>query len=111
MFINATPFYSIIIYLFIYVFIYFIFQVLALPNMIILFKFVERVLHYPTFDAVVIQMLLNTYQNSYLNEENRVADINEDFLNLITLIILHKAPLSRTGMELKQWNRYPIQFR
>jgi hypothetical protein len=73
--------------------------------------FVQRVLTYPGFEVLVLPQLMRHCQNISLSGNAvGVAGIGQDFLNLLTRMILHKAPLCETGMDLKRWRQYPLNF-
>jgi hypothetical protein len=89
----------------------FVFQVLAVPCTSVLLMFVQRVLTYPAFEVLVLPQLMHHCQSVSLSDSAAgVAGIGQDFLNLLTRMVLHKAPLCETGMDLKCWHQYPLNF-
>jgi hypothetical protein len=87
------------------------FQVLAVPYTRVFLMFVQRVLTYPGFEVLVLPQLMHHCQNISLSGNAvGVAGNGQDFLNLLTRMILHKAPLCETGMDLKRWRQYPLNF-
>ena len=88
------------------------FQVLAVPYTSVLLMFVQKVLTYPAFEVLVLPHLLYHCQSIASNDiVVGVAGIGEDFLHLLTRLVLHKAPLCKTGMDLQCWHQYPLNFR
>jgi hypothetical protein len=88
-----------------------LFQVLAVPYTSVFLTFVQRVLTYPAFEVLILPQLMDHCQHMALSDNVvRVAGIGQDFLNLLTRVILHKAPLCETGMDLKCWHQYPLNF-
>jgi hypothetical protein len=82
------------------------------PYTSVLLMFVQRVLTYPAFEVLVLPHLM--YHCQSISSNNSVvgsAGIGQGFLNLLTRLVLHKAPLCRTGMDLKFWHQYPLDFR
>ena len=88
------------------------FQVLAVPYTSVLLMFVQEVLTYPAFEVLVLPHLMYHCQSITSNDSViGVAGIGQDFLYLLTRLVLHKAPLCRTGMDLQCWHQYPLDFR
>lgn len=88
-----------------------IFQVLAVPYTSVFLMFVQRVLTYPAFELLVLPQLMHHCQSVSLSDNAvGVAGIGQDFLNLLTRVVLCKAPLCKTGMDLKSWHQYPLNF-
>jgi hypothetical protein len=88
-----------------------IFQVLAVPYTSVFLMFVQRVLTYPAFEVLILPQLLHHCQSISLSDSAvGVAGIGQDFLNLLTRMVLYKAPLCETGMDLKSWHQYPLNF-
>jgi hypothetical protein len=89
----------------------FIFQVLAVPYTSVLLMFVQKMLTYPAFEVLVLPHLMHRCSIISSNDSAvGVVGIDHEFLNLLTLMILHKAPLCRTGLDLKCWHQYPLNF-
>lgn len=87
------------------------FQVLAVPHTNVLLMFVQKVLTYPAFEVLVLPHLMYHCQNISSNDNVvGVVGIGQDFLYLLTRLVLHKAPLCRTGMDLQCWHQYPLNF-
>jgi hypothetical protein len=73
--------------------------------------FVKKVLAYPAFEVMVLPHLMHHCQNISLKDNAEgVVGIGQDFLYLLTSVVLHKAPLCRTGMDLKYWHQYPLNL-
>jgi hypothetical protein len=70
--------------------------------------FVQKVLTYPAFEVLVLPHLMRRYQ--IISSNDSAMEIDQEFLNLLTRMVLHKAPLCRTGMDLKCWHQYPLNF-
>jgi hypothetical protein len=88
------------------------FQVSAVPSTRAFLMFVQRVLTYPGFEVVVLPQLMRHFQNISLSGNAvGVAGIGQDFLNLLTRMISHRAPLRETGMDLKRWRQYLLKCR
>ncbi|XP_069689745.1 small subunit processome component 20 homolog isoform X2 [Periplaneta americana] len=84
---------------------------LAVPHTCVLLMFVKNVLNYPSFEALVLPQLLYHCQMLSLNNGTSITTgIGRNILNLFTQVVLHKAPLCETGMHLKKWQCYPLNF-
>ncbi|PSN56059.1 hypothetical protein C0J52_11812, partial [Blattella germanica] len=89
-----------------------IMKVLALTHTKILVAFVERILRYPAFEALVLPQIIKHCQNLIKSDaSDKVVGIGRDFLHLLTVMVLNKAPVCKSGMDLQQWSQYPIRFR
>lgn len=74
---------------------------LPLPYPSILINFVRNVIDYSQFDMHILPPFLNfVYQSGFDNEA----------MSTLTKICLRKSPLSKNGIKLFEWVKYPIDF-
>ncbi|XP_059048570.1 small subunit processome component 20 homolog [Achroia grisella] len=74
---------------------------LPLPYPTILINFVRNVIDYPQFDMHILPPFLNfVIQSGFDNEA----------MSTLTKICLKKSPLSKNGIKLFDWVKYPIDF-
>ncbi|CAG9786026.1 unnamed protein product [Diatraea saccharalis] len=74
---------------------------LPLPYPNILINFVKNIIDYPQFDMHILKPFLNfVIQSGFDNEA----------MCTLTKICLHKSPLSKNGIKLFEWVKYPIDF-
>lgn len=74
---------------------------LPLPYPNILINFVRNVIDYPQFDMHILPPFLNfVLQSGFDNEA----------MSTLTKICLRKSPLSKNGIKLFDWVKYPVDF-
>lgn len=74
---------------------------LPLPFPNILINFVNNVIDYPQFDMHILPPFLNfVIQSEFDNEA----------MSTLTKICLRKSPLSKNGINLFEWVKYPVDF-
>lgn len=74
---------------------------LPLPYPNILINFVRNVIDYPQFDMHILPPFLNFIVQSGFDNEA---------MSTLTKICLRKSPLSKNGIKLFDWVKYPIDF-
>lgn len=74
---------------------------LPLPFPNILINFVHNVIDYSQFDMHILPPFLNFVVQS---------DFDDEAMNTLTKICLRKSPLSKNGINLFEWVKYPIDF-
>ncbi|XP_068083874.1 small subunit processome component 20 homolog [Anabrus simplex] len=82
-------------------------KILAIPYPGTLLSFVRSVMGYSGFEALVLPRLLKYCSYSL---QNTTAGIDKGVLHVLTRLILHKAPPCISGLELKQWQPYLLDF-
>nr|CAD7588809.1 unnamed protein product [Timema genevievae] len=80
-------------------------QILSVPSSSLLVQFVERVFHYSGFESLVLPHVLRHCRDSLATEDGLRKG-----LCLLTKLVLVKAPLCSSGMELESWERYNLDF-
>jgi hypothetical protein len=74
---------------------------LPLPYPSILINFVRNIIDYPQFDMHILPHFLNfVVQSGFENEA----------MNTVSKICLRKSPLSKNGIKLFEWVKYPLDF-
>ncbi|XP_013199858.2 small subunit processome component 20 homolog [Amyelois transitella] len=74
---------------------------LPLPYPSILINFVKNVIDYPQFDMHILPPFLNfVVQSNFDNEA----------MSTLTKICVRKSPLSKNGIKLFEWVKYPLDF-
>ncbi|XP_053608053.1 small subunit processome component 20 homolog [Plodia interpunctella] len=74
---------------------------LPLPYPNILINFVKNVIDYPQFDLHILPPFLNFVVQS---------DFDNEAMSTLTKICVHKSPLSKNGIKLFEWVKYPLDF-
>ncbi|CAG2062186.1 unnamed protein product [Timema podura] len=80
-------------------------EILSVPSPSLLVQFVERVFHYSGFESLVLPHVLRHCRDSLATEDGLRKG-----LCLLTKLVLVKAPLCSSGMELESWERYNLDF-
>ncbi|RZB39164.1 small subunit processome component 20 -like, partial [Asbolus verrucosus] len=76
-------------------------KVLSLSQESVLLYFVDNVSSFTAFEALI----LPTFLKHCLG-----ANFNDEFAKILTHLILKKAPLVKSGIDLPKWTKYPIDF-
>ncbi|XP_034830550.1 small subunit processome component 20 homolog [Maniola hyperantus] len=74
---------------------------LPLPYPNILINFVQNVIHYSQFDMHILPAFIKFVIQS---------DFDSDAMTTLSKICLTKSPLSKSGLKLFEWVKYPIDF-
>ncbi|XP_049868874.1 small subunit processome component 20 homolog [Pectinophora gossypiella] len=75
--------------------------ILPLPFPNILIKFVQNVINYSQFDMHILPPFIN-----YVIQSN----FDDEAMSTLTKICLTKSPLSKNGIKLFEWVKYPVDF-
>lgn len=74
---------------------------LPLPYPNILINFVQSVIHYSQFDMHILPAFIKYVV---------LSNFDDNAMNTLTKICLTKSPLSKSGLKLFEWVKYPIDF-
>nr|CAD7202741.1 unnamed protein product [Timema douglasi] len=80
-------------------------EILSVPSPSLLVQFVERVFHYSGFESLVLPHVLRHCRDSLATEDGL-----REGLCLLTKLVLVKAPLCSSGVDLESWERYTLDF-
>lgn len=76
-------------------------KILNVNKRTVLLYFVENVCSYSSFEALILPSFLKQCISN---------DLDYDSFRVLTKLVLTKAPLCISGMNLGSWNKYPLDF-
>ncbi|KAK9881412.1 hypothetical protein WA026_016302 [Henosepilachna vigintioctopunctata] len=74
-------------------------NILAVENEETFLYFVDNIEEFSFFEALILPHFLKIFK------------INTDYLRVLTNVVLKKAPCCENGIKLKEWSKYPLDFR
>ncbi|KAJ8865827.1 hypothetical protein PR048_033349 [Dryococelus australis] len=81
-------------------------KILALPHKEVLLSFFQSVFDYSSFESLVLPRLLAYCRDSSAGAQT----VDGEILHLLARLVLHKSPLSASGLELGRWRQYLLNF-